>query len=363
MACQGRLARTMGRPETAVLSYFSYGKPVEHLTLSYDLSPLDAAVELTAQRDLDTLAAAMVRTVSTLQRGFSVCVYALQGDLGNLSAKVVACTDINRVGTYLTALENRPLLRRCIDSQKMADECQTDGGCKRVYPVIEQNQVSGLVSCESTTAAGDTCSIIEKLVAIYANQHTLLNHQQRDGLTGLFNRAALDNWLAKALAPGEIPDRRAIDAANLGCFAIFDIDHFKRINDSLGHLYGDEVLLILAELMRESFRFNDMLFRYGGEEFIAVLTDADLEAAMAVLERFRARVAAHHFPQINQVTLTIGVVEIELRMLPSALIDRADKALYYGKNHGRNQVNAYEWLREGRVLREEAEERQTIELF
>ncbi len=362
MARQGRLARTMGRSETAVLSCFSYGKSVEHLTLSYDLSPLDAAVDLTAQRDLDTLAAAMVRTVSALQQGFSVCVYSLQGDLGNLSAKVVACTDVDRIGTYLTALENRPMLRRCIDRQEMIEE-RTDGSCKRVYPVIEQDQVSGLVSCESTTVAGDVCHVIEKLVAIYANQHSLLNHQQRDGLTGLFNRAALDNWLAKALAPGEVPGRRAIDAANLGCFAIFDIDHFKRINDSLGHLYGDEVLLILAELMRESFRFNDMLFRYGGEEFVAVLTDADLEAAMAVLERFRARVASHHFPQINQVTLTIGVVEIEPRVLPSTLIDRADKALYYGKNHGRNQVNAYEWLNDDRVLHEGARELQTIELF
>jgi len=353
----------MGRPEIAVLSWFSYGKSVEHLTLSYDLSPLDAAVDLTAQRDLDTLAAAMVRTVSTLQRGFSVCIYALQGDLGNLSAKIVACTDVDRVGTYLTALENRPLLRRCIDRQEMIEGQQADGGCKRVYPVIEQDQVTGLVSCESTADVSDSCQVIEKLVAIYANQHSLLNHQQRDGLTGLFNRAALDNWLAKALAPGEVPGRRAIDSANLGCFAIFDIDHFKRINDSLGHLYGDEVLLILAELMRESFRFNDMLFRYGGEEFVAVLTDTDLDTAMVVLERFRTRVASHHFPQINQVTLTIGVVEIEPRALPSMLIDRADKALYYGKNHGRNQVNAYEWLSDGRVLHEAVGELQTIELF
>ena len=352
----------MGRSENAVLSCFSYGKSVGNLTLSYDLSPLDAAVELTAQRDLDTLAAAMVRTVSTLQRGFRVCVYALQGDLGNLSAKVVACTDIERVGTYLTALENRPLLRRCIDRQAMVEE-RGDGVCKWVYPVIEQGQVSGLVSCESSTQAADACQMIEKLVAIYANQHSLLNHQQRDGLTGLFNRAALDSWLAKALAPSEISGRRAIDASTLGCFAIFDIDHFKRINDSLGHLYGDEVLLILAELMRESFRFNDMLFRYGGEEFIAVLTDTDLDTAMAVLERFRARVASHHFPQINQVTLTIGVVEIEPRVLPSTLIDCADKALYYGKNHGRNQVNAYEWLNDGRVVHEASGGLQTIELF
>ena len=330
--------------------------------MSTDLSALDAAVDLTAQRDLDTLAAAMVRALSSLRQGGEVCVYSLQGDLGNLSAKVMACSHAERVGTYLTALENRPLLCRCIDSQEMVEELAEDGR-KRVYPVIEQGQVTGLISFETTPQGEALDQEIGRLVAIYANQYTLLNHQQRDGLTGLFNRAALDSWLAKALAPREIAGRRAIDEIGIGCFAIFDIDHFKRINDSLGHLYGDEVLLILADLMRDSFRFNDLLFRYGGEEFVAVLTDTDLETAMTVLERFRARVASHHFPQINQVTLTIGVVEIEPRTLPSTLIDRADKALYHGKNNGRNQVNAYEWLGEGRVLHEEMAEGRTIELF
>ena len=331
--------------------------------MSHDHLLLDAAVDLTAQRDLDTLAAAMVRAVSLLQRGGSVCVYSLQGDLGNLSAKVLACTEMERIGSYVTALENRPLLCRCIDHQEVVEEAAGSGGTRRVYPVVEQGQVISLVSCESATAPAGADDAIARLVAIYTNQHTLLNYQQRDGLTGLFNRAALDKWLAKALAPVDVRGRRALDSANIGCFAIFDIDHFKRINDSLGHLYGDEVLLILAELMRESFRFNDMLFRYGGEEFVAVLTDTDLDTAMSVLERFRARVAAHHFPQVNQVTLTIGVVEIEPLMLPSTLIDQADKALYHGKHNGRNQVNAYEWLDEGQVLHEEFEQRQTIELF
>ncbi len=335
---------------------------VAHLDQSLQQPLLAAVVELTAQRDLDALATAMVRAICTLQQGFSVCVYSLQGDLGNLSAKVLACTDHGRIGTYLTALENRPLLRQCIDRQEIV-EGEFGGGRKRVYPVIEQGLVIGLVSCEVGVDGHQSPAVLETLVAIYGNQHSLLNYQQRDGLTGLYNRAAMDNWLSKALAVGDIPGRRALDADNVGCFAIFDIDHFKRINDSLGHLYGDEVLLILADLMRESFRFNDLLFRYGGEEFVAVLTDTDLETAMTVLQRFCDRIAAHHFPQINQVTLTIGVVEIALGMLPSSLIDQADKALYHGKNHGRNQVNAYEWLLDGNVLQAKVEEQRNIALF
>lgn len=335
---------------------------VAHLDMPHHQPLLAAVVELTAQRDLDALAAAMVRAIAALKQGASVCVYSLQGDLGNLSAKVLACSDATRVGTYLTALENRPLLRQCIDRQEIV-EGEFGGARKRVYPVIEQGLVSGLVSCELSVNDGQVLALLETLVAIYGNQHSLLNYQQRDGLTGLYNRAAMDNWLNKALAVGDVPGRRAVDVNNVGCFAIFDIDHFKRINDSLGHLYGDEVLLILADLMRESFRFNDLLFRYGGEEFVAVLTDTDLESAMTVLQRFCERVASHHFPQINQVTLTIGVVEIEVGMLPSNLIDQADKALYHGKNHGRNQVNAYEWLVSGNVLAAKVEEQGTIALF
>ena len=158
-------------------------------------------------------------------------------------------------------------------------------------------------------------------------------------------------------------NRRAADSGPTGCFAIFDIDHFKRINDSLGHLYGDEVLLIFTDLMRESFRFNDLLFRYGGEEFVAVLGETDLRTALLVLERFRTTVAQHKFPQINQVTVTIGVTQITPQLLPSTLIDRADKALYHGKNHGRDQVNAFEWLEGGRVAGREAASSRNIELF
>lgn len=323
---------------------------------------LAAIVDMTAQRDLDALAFAVVRTVHVAQPDLTVCVYSLQGELGNLSARVVACSDPDRVGVYLTHLDEQPLLRQCIDRQEIT-EGQIEGRQKRVYPVIEAAQVIGLVSCEAENGTQCACEALETLVKVYANQHGLLDHQQRDGLTGLFNRAALDRWLKKALATGEAPGRRALDEGSLGCLAIIDIDHFKRVNDSLGHLYGDEVLLALADLMRESFRFNDILFRYGGEEFVVVLTDTDLAAALRVLERFRARVAGHDFKRIEQVTLTIGVVEIAARAQPDVLIDQADKSLYYGKKNGRNQVNAHAHLRDAQKLGEEIGEQRSIELF
>jgi diguanylate cyclase (GGDEF)-like protein len=126
--------------------------------------------------------------------------------------------------------------------------------------------------------------------------------------------------------------------------AVLDVDHFKRINDTFGHLFGDEVLLLVSRLMREAFRDEDLLFRYGGEEFVAVLAAQGRDGAAAALDRFRERVAAHRFPQLSQVTLSIGFTAMRARELPAAAIARADQALYCAKEEGRNRVCDYDAL-------------------
>lgn len=321
------------------------------LPLSIDQQLLDAVVNLTSQREQETLAQAFVDSVSRLTSASIVSVYSLGGELGHLSAKILASSNpFDVVGSHITRLDSRPELCDCIENKRPVS-IKTANGDRSVYPVMEQGSVSGLLLCENMhTDLSQREELLLALVAIYGNQQSLLNHQQRDGLTGLYNRVALQNWLSKALGSETTSDRRAADVNPIGCFAIFDIDLFKRINDSKGHLYGDEVLLIFSDLMRESFRFNDLLFRYGGEEFVAILTDTDLETALTVLERFRTRISQHKFAQLNQVTVTIGVSQVLPHIEPGKLIERADKALYYGKNHGRNQVNAYEWLEQGNIL-------------
>ncbi|MDD2758921.1 MAG: GGDEF domain-containing protein, partial [Methylomonas sp.] len=125
-------------------------------------------------------------------------------------------------------------------------------------------------------------------------------------------------------------------------FAILDIDHFKRVNDTFGHLYGDEVLLLFSQMMEKHFRYNDFLFRFGGEEFVVILNLADQASAESVFERFRQRIAEHEFPTVGQVTVSIGVTHVDSAIMPSILLDRADKALYHAKASGRNQVIVYE---------------------
>ena len=123
-----------------------------------------------------------------------------------------------------------------------------------------------------------------------------------------------------------------------------DVDHFKRVNDQFGHLYGDEVLLLLARILQESFRHQDRLFRFGGEEFVIVLRALSEEEVSIALERFRARVEAHAFPQVGTVTVSVGYTGIGASDTLPEIVGRADDALYGAKEGGRNQVRSYEQL-------------------
>src|SRR6185369_17286004 len=147
------------------------------------------------------------------------------------------------------------------------------------------------------------------------------------------------------------------------CFAIFDVDHFKRVNDQFGHLYGDEVLTLVARLMVQSFRHEDLLFRYGGEEFAVVLANADLAIAGAALERFRRKVEAYAFPQIGHKTVSIGFTALDAAQGVERAVMCADRALYYAKHHGRNQTHCYETLIAEGKLAPVTQTRGDVELF
>lgn len=147
------------------------------------------------------------------------------------------------------------------------------------------------------------------------------------------------------------------------CFAILDIDHFKHVNDEYGHLYGDEVLTLMSRLMVQAFRREDLLFRYGGEEFAVVLANADLEIAASVLERFRRKVEAYAFPQIGHKTVSIGFAAMGAEFGAEKVVLCADRALYYAKKNGRNQSHCYEALVAAKKLEPVAQVTGDIELF
>ena len=158
----------------------------------------------------------------------------------------------------------------------------------------------------------------------------------RDELTGVYNRRYLMERITEET-------HRCQRNGSAFCICMVDIDFFKRVNDVYGHLPGDEVLRGVADAASKALRQLDFFGRYGGEEFIMVLTDTALEGAMVSAERVRKRVEQLQFAEIDpnfRITVSIGVAEHVRRADSAATLKRADEALYRAKEGGRNRCIA-----------------------
>jgi diguanylate cyclase (GGDEF)-like protein len=212
--------------------------------------------------------------------------------------------------------------------------------------------------------------LMQSLLLAYQNLLGLLDYGERDSLTELLNRKTFDGAFFKATSdqrnasPDEFAERREAVSGGAGFFlAVLDIDHFKRVNDNYGHLIGDEVLLLVARLMRDNFRFHDQLYRFGGEEFVILMRCDSAEYAESALERLRERVQAYKFPQAGTITVSIGVSSLMPNDTPSSAFGRADKAVYFAKGNGRNQVlNYHKLVAEGK-LAEQVVDEMDVDLF
>ena len=159
-----------------------------------------------------------------------------------------------------------------------------------------------------------------------------------DGLTGLFNYRHMQELLMRELA-------RSQRHKNCCSVIFMDIDHFKKFNDTHGHQAGDELLKEIAQLFRETLRANDIVARYGGEEFVVILPEIDKENAVYVANKIRLLVEekeflAKHEAGTQHITICAGVASFNEDGEDSdTLLKAADKALYFAKNNGRNQVS------------------------
>ena len=131
---------------------------------------------------------------------------------------------------------------------------------------------------------------------------------------------------------------------------MIDIDFFKAVNDSHGHQIGDEVLLLMARLMNASFRFHDRLYRFGGEEFVVLMRCDNARDAGHAFERLRRNAEAHVFPRVGHITISIGFTQLMPDDAPTDALERADRAVYFAKANGRNQVQHHaELVARGRL--------------
>ena len=264
-----------------------------------------------------------------------------------------------------------PCFDQCMSTKEICTYQKNQDHSIILYPVTNQfDSVDTLYQLELPTEKIESSKdFIENYLEIYRNYLNLLIDSQLDTLTGLLNRKTFDRGLKKILAEKnsqpeiESECRRNYSTAKTHWLAIADIDFFKQINDNYGHVYGDEVLLLLANIMRKSFRGLDILFRFGGEEFVIILRSTDLKGAKKAFERFRQQVNEYDFPQVGSISISIGFVEIMQNSIPTEILGSADEALYYSKDNGRNQVNQYEELLGSGAIEKAQKATEDIELF
>jgi diguanylate cyclase (GGDEF)-like protein len=165
-----------------------------------------------------------------------------------------------------------------------------------------------------------------------AAEAALHNLAVTDTLTGVWNRRQGTDLIAADLSA-----RRPGQALSL---LMLDIDHFKSINDTFGHQAGDQILIEVASRVRRSLRGNDVVARWGGEEFVVMLRDCALPDALRLAEGIRSTIAEVPFGTLGSLTVSIGAAEIRANENLASWLGRADQALYRAKRAGRNEVVA-----------------------
>lgn len=162
-----------------------------------------------------------------------------------------------------------------------------------------------------------------------------------DPLTGIYNRRGFEIQMQAMLAESSAADKGL-------CMLMLDIDHFKNINDSYGHLFGDRVICALANTLKSKIKGQDSVARLGGEEFAVLLPETTLQGASAVAEHIRTSIERGRIrrpnsqEQMGGITVSIGIADYRSDISPVEWMDRADKALYISKENGRNRITVYD---------------------
>ena len=342
------------------------------------MTPLvDHLAELTGFRDRDALEVTLASVLKDLIPSRAVAIYRSVGEEGSqrwltrarlATGDIVAASDPIWIDpSTLAPLEAHPAPLAAFTSQTLV--VQPGATQLTVFPLSTDREVLGVLEFESDAVLDEMqVRLVASVLRIYRNFQALLDYSERDTLTGLLNRKTFDDSFLKATAePRPVPsphrDARRGDGPRGGYWlGVIDIDHFKRVNDNFGHLIGDEVLLLLARLMRGSFRHYDRLYRFGGEEFVVMMRCDTADESALAFERFRHNTEQHAFPQVGHITVSVGFSEVRQDDTPSGAFERADKAVYHAKQHGRNQVCSHAALVASGLL-VEAKNIGDVELF
>jgi len=348
---------------------------------------IDQLAHLTAQRDRELLDVSLAQSVLELLPALSVGVhrvlgqdpteqrwlragYASKGQLTVSDPPWVDPDTLPRLHEHpfrVEALNTRMLVQRQIEDQDPAVE-----GSSRWLTILTlhaESGESGVLEVETDAPLPlRELKAMQTMLRVFGNFQNLLESSQRDALTGLLNRQTFDATFLKASLPTGGSDvleqgERRESTMNTYWLGVVDIDHFKLVNDRFGHLIGDEVLVLVARIMRQTFRHYDRLFRFGGEEFVILVRGGSEQHALRVFERFRLNMQAYAFPQVGQVTISLGFTGVRAGDTPSAAFARADQAVYQAKHQGRNRTFSFEGLVAAGVIQTEDDKIGDVELF
>jgi len=317
----------------------------------------DAMILLTSVRDIRSLERALIESLKKIiNTTDEVVVYRVPRNSSDDYLEVAAAAPDIHKQERVSLLANKygfsqvildEAFEKCIQQNSLVSDVSPKS-TRTLLPILFGSFVQGVLEINSDLISSEKVVLIKRFVDVYNNLLAILYEAEHDTLTGLRNRKTFDFHLAELLAPTSqnkvVDDRRLLDVEDSHWIGLLDIDFFKSVNDNFGHVYGDEVLLLFSKIIEKSFRNSDVMFRYGGEEFVVVLSPSTKADALMVFERFRVAVEDYEFPKVGKITVSIGISSLESHEQPVAVLESADKALYFAKQNGRNQLSHYQHL-------------------
>ncbi len=327
------------------------------LPSSHTHAVLDKIITLTNERDLISLEYLLAKALYDLilPKNIDVANAVKIYHARNLDKQIFTTTDSERKpnGEPLSQ-PLKDVLQDCFIKGDEGIFNEEGKPSVTLYPLKNsQGNCIAVIAIQALIDDTELNHTVSMVLQVYQNFAGLIRDNEHDTLTGLLNRKTFEKKVSKTLNMMQRRKMRSGDKQHSAYFlAIFDIDHFKKINDEYGHLIGDDVLVHFSKLMAETFREKDMLFRYGGEEFIAVFECAQAADIQLVLERFRKRIAQTIFPKVGHVKVSIGLTQFMPDDVTLKIVDRADQALYFAKNNGRNQICNYATLVQSGAINE-----------
>ena len=214
------------------------------------------------------------------------------------------------------------------------------------FPAKFEENVLGFLWIESerNTSLSGLESLLFHLVTVYVKQLSTLHYACIDPLSQLLNRQSFEEKVLSVVARENHTTMRQGYENRSWFLAMLDIDHFKHVNDTYGHVIGDEIILLMAQLLKRNFREEDYIFRYGGEEFAVLFPSQNEKNAFEGLDRIRTLIADTRFPQVGNITVSGGFVELVDIEQTAEVVHQADLALYHSKQNGRNKITYFNSL-------------------